>query len=112
MRSFAHKREIGSLRSVIEFRDVGRLVKAIDDDLVARSLVVDAARELIQDPQITPSSVFAGIGAAAHAQQALERRCELLRSSLDDLIGHPLGATLVDELRALREQIDRLLQGH
>jgi ParB family chromosome partitioning protein len=110
IRSFAEKREQGTLRAVTEFRDVGKLVKASDDELVGRGAVVDAVDRLIEDVQVTPSTVFEEIAAAVYDQQTAARKAELLEESLDELTDVPeLSPTLREALERLKAVIDNVL---
>jgi len=111
IRQFARKREVGSLRAVTDFRAVGKMVKAIDDQLVPREVVVDAARNLIKNPELTPDRVFDEIAAGAYAQQALQRKAELLRLSVVELdTSQPLSPDLLDTLQQLRRALTELIE--
>ena len=111
IRSFAEKREQETLRAVTEFRDVGKLVKAADDELVGRDEVVTAVERLIDDVEATPSTVFEELAASAYEQQSAARKAELLRDSLSALPrAGPLSSGLRESLEALRDTIDRLLR--
>jgi ParB family chromosome partitioning protein len=110
IRSFAAKREQNTLRAVTEFRDVGKLVKAADDDLVRRADVVNAVETLIDDVAATPSGVFDALAARAYEQQSAARKSELLQVTLDALnVEGELSASLRDSLLALEATIQRLL---
>jgi len=110
IRSFAEKREQKTLRAVTEFRDVGKLVKASDDELVGRGAVVEAVDRLIGDVDVTPSAVFEEIAAAVYEQQTAARKAELLEESIGDLVETPeLSPTLRGALERLRATIDRVL---
>jgi ParB/RepB/Spo0J family partition protein len=110
IRQFAAKREAQSLDAVTDFRDVGKLVKAVDDGFVDRPTAVAAARTLIDDVSLSPSVVFADVAAGAYMQQTASRKAELLNQELEHL---PPGAALSPQLRErltrLRESIARLL---
>jgi ParB family transcriptional regulator, chromosome partitioning protein len=110
IRKFAEKREQGTLRAVTEFRDVGKLVKAADDDLVAREDVVRAVSTLIEDVDATPSSVFDQLAAGAYEQQSAARKAELLRDTLNAVaVTSEMSAGLRAALEALQATIQRLL---
>jgi ParB family transcriptional regulator, chromosome partitioning protein len=110
IRSFAEKREKGTLRAVTEFRDVGKLVKASEDALVGRSAVTEAVDRLIEDVEVTPSAVFNEIAAAIYEQQTAARKAELLQESLDELAEIPeVSPTLRGALERLRSAIDQIL---
>jgi ParB/RepB/Spo0J family partition protein len=112
IRQFAAKAEAGSLRAVTDFRYVPRLVKAVDDDVVQRRAVLDAARILIRDPEISPQDVFDDVAALAYRQQTIQRKAELLADDLRELLELPnLTPSLVAQLRDLRAVIDRLAGG-
>lgn len=112
IRQFASKAEEGSLRAVTDFRLVPRLVKAADEEVVQREVVVDAARQLIRDPGLSPQEVFDDVAAVAYRQQTIQRKAELLAEDLRGLLDLPsLTPALVTQLRALRELIDRLSEG-
>ncbi len=110
IRQFARKRETGNLAAITNFRDVGRLAKAAENDLVDRAVVVDAARRLVEDETADPSDVFREVAAAAYEQQALGRKSLLVAEGLAEI---PDGAQLSEELREalrrLRREVDRLL---
>jgi ParB family chromosome partitioning protein len=110
IRSFAEKREQGTLRAVTEFRDVGKLVKAADDEMVGRDAVVGAVDRLIKQVEVTPSIVFEEIAATVYEQQTAARKAELLEVSLNQLSGgSEISPTLRDRLERLREAISQLL---
>ena len=110
IRAFAQKAEANSIRAVTDFRLVGRLVKAADDDLVPRSTVVAATRQLISDPSLGPKEIYDDVAAAAYRQQSVQRKISLLISDLHEFDdGSALSAALREELTALREAIDQLL---
>ncbi len=110
VRQFIRKREEGSLNAVTDFRDVGKIAKAASDNLVEESLLVGAAKRLIDDVSATPPEVYEEVAAQAVEQNELARRIELLT---DSLTGYQQRGALTDtlrrQLRRLREQIDRLL---
>jgi ParB family chromosome partitioning protein len=111
IRSFAEKREQDKLRAVTEFRDVGKLVKAADDDLVSRSDVVRAVGSLIDDVAATPSAIFNELAAMGFEQQSAARKAELLQATLDGLtVDGELSESLRDSLLALDGTIHRLLE--
>jgi ParB family chromosome partitioning protein len=102
IRKFAEKRERGKLRAVTEFRDVGKLVKAAENDLVGRDDVIQAVTTLIDDVDATPSEVFREFAAGAYQ--------ELLRETLEEAtIGAELSSGLREALEALKATIHRLL---
>ncbi|MCZ7589942.1 MAG: ParB/RepB/Spo0J family partition protein [Gaiella sp.] len=109
IRQFAAKAEVKSLRAVTDFRYVGRLVKAADEDVVTRDAVVDAARTLITQPTISPHEVFDEVAALAYRQHTIQRKAELLADDLRELFSvTTLSPGLLDRLRELRDLIDRL----
>ena len=111
IRKFAEKREQGTLRAVTEFRDVGKLVKAVDDDLVSRETVTDAVARLITDVDATPTQVFDELASAAYEQQSVARKADLLREALDDLSDtHELSITLRHALERLSAAVRALLE--
>jgi ParB family chromosome partitioning protein len=113
IRQFAAKAEGGALRAVTDFRLVPRLVKAADEDVVQRDVVVDAARQLVRDPTLSPQQVFDEVAAVAYRQQTIQRKAELLAEDLRGLLDLPhLTPSLVHQLRELRELIDRLAEGN
>ena len=115
IRQFASKAEVGSLTAVTDFRYVGRLVKAGDDDVVSRQSVVDAARELIADPGLSPREVFDRVAALGYRQQSIQRKAELLLSEIGELSSTlatsdgRISQPLLDSLSQLRREIDRIL---
>lgn len=111
IRAFASKAEVGSLRAVTDFRFVAKLVKAIDDDIVDRRIVEEAAVRLIEDPGLSPKDVFENVAAEGYRQQSLQRKAEVLGGELLDAIAaSPLiSQSLRVELAALRDAIDRAL---
>ena len=110
IRAFARKAEDGSLRAVTDFRLVGRMVKAADDDLVPRATVVAAARELIENPLLGPKEIYDDVAANAYFQQTLQRKAEFLVADIEELAtGRAPSAALRRQLEALRDAIDALL---
>jgi ParB family chromosome partitioning protein len=113
VRQFVRKREEGTLNAVTDFRDVTKIAKAATDHLVDDSLLVDAAKRLIDDVSATPPQVYEEVAAQAVEQNELARRIELLADSLTGFQKRgALTDTLARQLRRLREQIDRLLGDH
>lgn len=110
IRQFARKRELGSLQAVTDFRDVGKMVKAAESDLVDRSLVLRAVERLIDDESLSPTDVFNQVARQSYEQQELTRRIAILR---DHLVETPIETALSDELRealrGLRAIIDEFL---
>lgn len=112
IRKFAAKREAGTLTAVTDFRDVGKLVKAADEDLVSREEVSAAVSRLIDDIAATPPDVFNELAAFAYDQRTAARKAELLRESLESLSADvDLSSALREQLEALVATIDRLLEG-
>jgi ParB/RepB/Spo0J family partition protein len=113
IRRFAEKREAKTLTAVTDFRDVGKLVKAADEDLVSREEVTAAVSKLVTDVDATPPIVFQDLAARAYDQRTAARKAELLRESLESLpIEGELSTSLRDELQALRATIQRILGGN
>jgi ParB family transcriptional regulator, chromosome partitioning protein len=111
IRSFAEKREQNELRAVTEFRDVGKLVKAADDDLVSRADIVRAVGTLIDDVAATPSAIFHDLAEIGFEQQSAARKAELLQATLESLqVTGTLATGLRDALLALEDTIHRLLE--
>lgn len=110
IRHFARKAETDNLRAVTDFRFVGKLVNAIDDDVVDRQTVIDATERLIRDETASPRDVFEAVAAEGYRQQGLQRKLELV---VDELTGYvadlPLSQGLRQRLQELRRVIDRLL---
>lgn len=112
IRQFAKKREVGSLTAVTDFRSVGKIVKAVDDELVTREDVLTSTRKLIEDPYLSPVTVFNEIAAGAYEQQAMGRKIELLVESLDSLdFERPFSQVLLDAMRDLNARLSRILEG-
>lgn len=111
IRSFAEKAEVGSLRAVTDFRSVGKLVKAIDDDVVDRVIVEDAVRRLIRLPEVSPKDVFDDVAAEGYRQQTIQRKSQVLAEDLRDVLSTagPLSTALQADLRSLREAINEAL---
>lgn len=113
IRSFAQKREEKTLTAVTDFRDVGKLVKAADEDLVTRDEVTAAVAKLVTEVDATPPAVFQDLAARAYDQRTAARKAELLRESLESLpIEGELSNSLREELEALRDAIQRILEGN
>jgi ParB family chromosome partitioning protein len=112
IRRFAEKAESDSLNAVTDFRYVGRLVKAADDDIVGRDIVLNAARELVRDPQLSPKTMFERVAAQGYKQQTVQRKAELLFSDLLDLASErqELSQSLARRLRELRTLLDEMLE--
>jgi ParB family transcriptional regulator, chromosome partitioning protein len=111
IRKFAAKREAGTLTAVTDFRDVGKLVKAADEDLVSRGEVTAAMARLIDDVEATPPRVFNELAAFAYDQRTAARKAELLRESLENLsVQGELSSALREQLEALEATIHRLLE--
>ena len=110
IRKFAAKSERQALNAVTDFRYVGRLAKAIDDDVVDREAVLRAARELIEDETLSPKTVFEDVAAIGYKQQTVQRKVELLSAELTDLPDAPLSQALASRLMQLRDLLDRLLE--
>jgi ParB family chromosome partitioning protein len=110
IRKFAAKSERQSLNAVTDFRYVGKLAKAIDDDVVDREAVLRAARELIEDETLSPKTVFEDVAAIGYKQQTVQRKVELLSAELIDLPDAPLSQALASRLMQLRDLLDRLLE--
>jgi ParB family chromosome partitioning protein len=114
IRRFAEKREKGTLRAVTDFRDVGKLVKAADDNLVSRATIVAATKELIEHVEENPKQVFNRLASRAYEQQAIARKAEILNDNLRSLSAGPneeLAEVLLKALHALRATIDNVLGG-
>ncbi len=111
IRQFARKAEEGELKSFTDFRNVAKLAKAADEDIVDRQTIVDATEELIRDPNLTPSTAFEGVAARAYRQHTLQRKCELIRRDLESLEeGEDLTEALRAELQELIATINELLE--
>lgn len=110
IRKFAEKREAGTLQAVTDFRAVGKLVKAADDDLMTREEVSAAVSRLIDDVEATPTGVFEELAASAYDQRTAARKAQLLRESLENLALGELSSTLRHELQELAASIERLLE--
>jgi ParB family chromosome partitioning protein len=112
IRKFAEKREAGKLQAVTDFRAVGKLVKAADEDLVTREEVTHAVLRLIDDVEATPPRVFDELAAVAYDQRTAARKAQLLRESLERLSTEDeLSSALREELERLAATIRRLLDG-
>jgi ParB family transcriptional regulator, chromosome partitioning protein len=112
IRNFAAKAEVGSLRAVTEFRSVAKLAKAVDEVVVDRAAVVEAAERLIDDPHLSPDAVFEEVAAFAYRQHTIQRKAELLAADLRDLLPlRELSPGLLDQLRELEALIRELMGG-
>jgi ParB family chromosome partitioning protein len=110
IRQFAAKAEVGSLRAVTDFRSVGRLVKAAQEDVVARKEVIDAARMLVKDTSKSPQTVFEDVAELAYRQHTIQRKAELLAEDLKGLQSvAKLSPALLNRLRGLRDLIASLI---
>ena len=111
IRQFARKAEGGHLPAVTDFRFVGKLMSAIDEDLVDRDVVESAARRLIEDETLSPREVFDSVAADAYKQQALQRKAELLEDELASLPTNvPVSSALKERLSQLAQVIERVLR--
>lgn len=110
IRRFANKAETDNLRAVTDFRFVSKLVKAADDAVVDRDVVIRATIDLITDVTASPREVFEAVAAAGYRQQGLQRKTELLVQDLENYgDGLPLSAGLRSRLEELRDVLGRLL---
>lgn len=109
IRQFARKREVGALRSVTEFRLVGKLIKAAQADEMDRDALLGHVAELIENESLTPAALFEDVGSVAYQYRSLTRRIELLTEDLSALSGESQSEGLARALTVLREQIDRIL---
>jgi ParB family transcriptional regulator, chromosome partitioning protein len=110
IRQFAMKREINSLKSVTEFRNISKIVSAARTELVPRPQILGAIRRLIDDPGLNPSTVFEGLLHVPYQQQTINRKASSLIVDLEEL---PSEGSLSEDLRSslseLRTAIDALL---
>lgn len=112
IRNFAHKREIGSLKSVTDFRTVGKIASAADGGLVSRPEIVKALRALVEDPQVTPSRVFDELLASSYEQKELNQKSQTLLRDLEKLqYMNRITDDLRNSLVSLGREIERLLAG-
>ena len=110
IRQFARKREEGTLTSVTEFRDVGKLAAVAESNLIDRSTIVAAAKRLVEDVATNPSEIYERVAARAYEQKELARRLELVTEALDGLNDRgSLTKPLAIRLRTLRDKIDEVL---
>jgi ParB family chromosome partitioning protein len=110
IRAFARKREAKALVAVTEFRDVAKIVKAVDEQLVTRKQAVRAIGRLVENVELTPSVVFGQVAQGAYEQRSVARSAERLANTLAEIEGgDELTQSLKDALRAVRHEIDRLL---
>lgn len=111
IRQFARKAEEGTLPAVTDFRFVGKLVKAIDDDVVDRATVVRAAEKLIADVSVSPREIFQAVAADGYQQQNLQRKIELLSGELNEIrLDLGISEGLRTQLRSLRDKISYVLK--
>lgn len=111
IRQFVRKREEGTLRSVTEFRDVGKLATVAQAGLVDRGRIEEAARILVEQVDANPSDIYERVAARAFEQKEIARRAELLVEALAGLSEKgPISGPLVEQLRALEQQVSTLLQ--
>jgi ParB/RepB/Spo0J family partition protein len=111
IRQFAKKAEVGSLKAVTDFRFVGKLVKAADDEIVNRQSVVNAAEQLIKDENISPRDIFDTVAAEGYRQQAIQRKAQLLTDELGDLPQDlPISSALREQLLELQSRINTILE--
>ena len=113
IRSFAQKAEVGSLNAITDFRFVGKLAKAIDDDIVDRSIVERAAIALITDPHLSPKDVFDSVASEGYKQQTLQKKVDVLSDEIADWLpdADSISIPLRAKLSNLRDVIDRVLGG-
>jgi ParB family transcriptional regulator, chromosome partitioning protein len=110
IRQFARKREVGRLRAVTEFREVGKVIQAVDDGLVEREVAVDALKRLVRNVKLNPSDIAEELAPEGFEQRILLRRAELLSEGLAGITRRRrLSPAFREALRELRREIDRLL---
>jgi hypothetical protein len=110
IRQFASKRETGNLTALTDFRYVGRLVKAADDEIVDRPTLLAAVERLITDETASPRAVYETVAAEGYRQKEMQRKAELLSDELEELVEDlPVSDHLREQLLRLRDSIDRIL---
>lgn len=109
IREFVRKREMKKLDAVTDYRYVGRIIKAAEDDVIPRDVVQNALVELIVRPEQNPRVVFDEVAARAYEQQAVGRKAELLADELAAMGEDVWPASVLEHLRELRREIDRIL---
>lgn len=110
IREFVRKRELKKLTAVTDFRYVGRLAKAADEDLLDRTIVHNALVEIIVRPDLNPRDMFEELAARVYEQQTVGRKAELLADNLADLGPGDWSPVFLEHLRRLRAQIERILR--
>lgn len=110
IRRLVAKAERGVLRAVTDFRLVGRLITSVELGLLDYEVGLASIEQLLEDPEADPRSVYEAVGAASYAQQTVQRKAELLRASLSDLLVYDqLAKPVLLELGALALEIQALL---
>ncbi|SMY02517.1 ParB/RepB/Spo0J family partition protein [Brevibacterium aurantiacum] len=114
IRAFAEKAEIGTLNAITDFRFVGKLVKAIDDDIVERHAVEKVATRLIEEPTLSPRAAFDSVASDGYLQQSLQRKSQVLSEDLLEAISSTtiISHVLRDNLLNLRNVINEALESH
>jgi ParB family transcriptional regulator, chromosome partitioning protein len=110
IREFVRKRELDALQAVTDYRYVGRIIKAGEDDVIDRDTVHDALVELIVRADVNPRKLFDEIAARAYEQQTIGRKAELLAADLAEIETGDWTAPFLEHLRELQKQIDRILR--
>jgi ParB family transcriptional regulator, chromosome partitioning protein len=111
IRQFARKREEGRLVAITEFREIVRLVRAMNNELVSRQVAERAVRRLIANVKLNPSAVAREAAPEVFEQQGLMRRAELLAGGLASIEpADELPDAFRKALEALEEEIARILR--
>ncbi len=111
IRAFARKAEEKTLRAVTDFRLLGRLTKALENNPVDADLVDYALDELVTDVRVTPQEVFENFAAEGYRQQTLIKKAEVLADDLTSLRDEGVvSAALSERLLTLRQLIDQILE--
>lgn len=110
IRRLAQKREVGSLRSATELREIGRLIKSVRTGIVSREDAVSGVIRMLEDPYLAPASLFREVASARLQEQSIGQQAAALARSLGSLDeGVPVPDGVRSALEDLRKQVGRVL---
>lgn len=106
-RSFAAKYETKKVEAVTEFRVLSKVVEASRTDIIPRDVVVDAIARLVEDPSITPRTIYEDLFQGAYLQATVEKRASSMLEELYPLVGT---AKLTSQLRQTLSEMATVIQ--
>lgn len=110
IRRLAQKREVGSLRSATELREIGRLIKSVRTGIVSREDAVSGVIRMLEDPYLAPAILFREVASARLQEQSIGQQAAALARSLGSLDeGVPVPDGVRSALEDLRKQVGRVL---